>query len=85
MHASSRARLWSVCAVLVACSLVAPGCGVLQRKTDPPANAANNGSSGDAGAVASGGSGSRTVPVKDVRMDAPPKLTAPLLSSDVLV
>jgi hypothetical protein len=86
MQPSSKLRLLSACAVMLACSLLASGCGALHQQSDQPSNASGESSSsgGDSGA-GEGGSGSRTVPIKDVAMDAPPKLTAPLLSSDVLV
>ena len=56
-------------------------CGALQPKSDQPANTSDNGT-GDSAPQNPGG---HTVPASDVEMDPPPKLTAPLLSSDVLV
>ncbi len=71
----------SACAVTVACSLALSACGTLQPKSDQPANTSDNGT-GDSAPQNPGG---HTVPASDVEMDPPPKLTAPLLSSDVLV
>jgi hypothetical protein len=81
MRTSSSVRLLSACAVVVACSLALSACGALQRKSDQPANTSDN-SHGDSAPLKPG---SHTVPASDVTMDAPPKLSAPLLSSDVLV
>jgi hypothetical protein len=81
MRTSSRVRLASACAVMVACSLALSACGALQRKSDQPANTSDNGT-GDSAPQNPGG---HTVPASDVAMKPPPKLSAPLLSSDVLV
>jgi hypothetical protein len=71
----------SACAVMVACSLALSACGALQRQSDQPKNTSDTSTGGSA----PNNPGSRTVPASDVAMDAPPKLSSPLLSSDVLV
>jgi hypothetical protein len=79
MRTSSRVKLWSACAVLLACSPAVSACGALQAQSDQPPKTSNTGTDG---APANPG---KTVPASDVAMDPPPKLDAPLLSSDVLV
>jgi hypothetical protein len=81
MRTSSRTRLVSACAVTVACALALGGCGALQRKSDQPTDTSDHSTGGSAPQ----NPGSHTVPASDVEMDPPPKLDAPLLSSDVLV
>ena len=86
MSASSRVRSLSACAVLVACSLALSSCGALQRQSDPEADASGT----NPGGAVTGGAptkdqGGHTSTVSNVAMAAPPKLSAPLLSSDVLV
>ena len=81
MRTSSRVRLWSACAVLLACSLAVSSCGALQAQSDQPSKTSDTGTGGDSAPANPG----KTVPASDVAMDPPPKLDAPLLSSDVLV
>ena len=81
MRTSSRVRLWPAGVVLLACSLAVSACGALQPQSDQPPKTSSTGTGGH-GAPATPG---KTVPASDVAMDPPPKLDAPLLSSDVLV
>jgi hypothetical protein len=65
-------------ATLVGVGLLASACGTLKQGSDDPSNTSRT---ADGGAK-----GSSAKPVgNDMAIDPPPKLTAPLLSSDVLV